>query len=1168
MEQNVLNNVIQELGEALAPLRSVNTGSQVTAFFKKLGYELPIGSSFGQAPGALISKATAVVDGVTHIFEQTDDEAKLQAVIELIPKIAELVEQINQFAQNMQNAAAAPPAFFSNSQISELPRRLLDYLISIHIEKRYPGAYTVCSLIGLFDEIPKEANAAIFQPVYVERRIWWERVPLFLTRPGEIADTVYAWNDNFNATVFLTKLDKLLRLATVPGGLYNESPSIRAALDNTEANIKEIWMPLFQGGDTFEQYSQFGLILTQLDARPAESKKKGLALLPYFKGSSSLPFSLNEHFQIIFNATVNIDDGFGILLRPPFNLDALDRVFSTPGDVGEGSIRLTLRKRTNPDQEFIVFGERNGSRFALKGFETGIFALKKHADADLGFEFGINEAKIVIGTGQADGFLSTVLSGVRVEATFSLGVGITVKGGVTFRGGLALEIPVPAHIQLGPVEIRGLTIGIRPQFEGTPAIPITATSTLGLTLGPFAAVVENMGLAANFRFPEGGGNMGPADFSLDFKPPNGIGLSLDTPVVRGAGYILFDPENEQYAGAIELSIQGMIQVSAICVITTKFPDGTKGFSLLLIVSATFTPGIVLGMGFFLSGLGGMIGINRTINTEALRAGVRTGAIDNILFPENIIPNITRIISDIRTIFPAKQDQFMIGFMARITWGVPSLVIIDFGICVEFANPVRIAILGVLKIALPTEEAAIVLVKVSFVGIIDFEKGELSFDASLFGSRILTFTLQGDMAVRLSWGAEKNFILSIGGFHPAFSPPAGLTNMQRLGIVILPDNPRLALTTYFAVTSNTVQFGAKIELRASAAGFSIVGELGFDVLFQFSPFKFIARIYAMVEIKAGSMTLLSIKLDLQLEGPTPWIASGTGSFSILFFEISVSFRVQWGEERHDALPDIQVLPRLMQALTEDKNWSTETPNNRFDLISLRELKAPTGMLILQSFGALLVRQNILPLDIDINKFGENNPQDIKRAIISTVKISDEVVPTDDLRDAFAPANFRTMKDEDKLKAPSYSPEKSGIRVRETNEIKANYHINRPVEYEVITSDFDPDFDNRPRVLFELMIGERIKFNAEWFSALALNGAIGQSALSLENKVKKLKDESPQGVKLGSPVYQVVDTATLTAVGHAAFTGGTMAQADSVLADMLVSQPEFSGRYKVMNLAEIF
>jgi len=818
-------------------------------------------------------------------------------------------------------------------------------------------------------------------------------------------------------------------------------------------------------------------------------------------------------------------------------------------------MRLSLRKRT--PGETILIGSPNGSRISVGGLETTVFVTKRGNTADLGLELGVVALKVVIGTESADGFLGSVLSAVRLETTLDLAVALSTAGGVSFRGSANLEIPFPTHITLGPVEIQELRLGIRPESA---RIPVTAGATIKLALGHFTAVVENMGIEIAILIPQGN-QFGATSLRPGFKPPTGIGLSLETPVVRGAGYLLFDPANEQYAGALELSIRDTISVTAVALITTRFPDGSKGFSLLLIVSVTFTPGITLGMGFFLSGLGGMIGIHRTINVDALREGVRTNAITSILFPQNIIQNITRIINDIRAIFPPRRDQFMIGFMARITWGVPALITIDFGLIIEFASPTRIGILGVLKIVIPTEEAALIRIQVNFLGLIDFEKGELSFDASLYNSRILLFTLEGDMALRLSWGAEKAFLLSIGGFHPAFTPPARLklSNLKRITLNILSPNPKLVLTTYFALTSNTVQFGANADLKYGVSGFGIEGYLGFDVLFQFSPFEFVANIRAGVAVKAGGSTLMSIHLELELRGPTPWIANGRGSFSILFFDVSVSFTIRWGEEQQISLPDMQVLPRLLEALEQARNWKVELPANRFQLVSLRDLgNLPPDQLILQPLGALSIAQTILPLNTELDKFGNATPQDLLRASISGLRVGKEEVDRDDVTDSFAPAQFKNLSDDDKLRSPSFRREVSGVRLRASDQMVVNYAINRQVRYEVHVSDYDPEAE-KPYVLHKALRLDRMNFRADWFGQMIAGGAIGKTGLSQENAIKQ--SASQARFRIDDEQFTLVDTETLRPISQA-MTGGSLSQANDQLNRIVAERPDLFGKVRAV------
>ena len=102
-----------------------------------------------------------------------------------------------------------------------------------------------------------------------------------------------------------------------------------------------------------------------------------------------------------------------------------------------------------------------------------------------------------------------------------------------------------------------------------------------------------------------------------------------------------------------------------------------------------------------------------------------------------------------------------------------------------------------------------------IGIIDFDRGEISIDASIYDSVIAAFAITGDMALRLRWKDNPAFVVAVGGFHPGFTPPADFPSLNRLAISLATgDNPRLRLEAYFALTSNTVQFGAGFELATS------------------------------------------------------------------------------------------------------------------------------------------------------------------------------------------------------------------------------------------------------------------------------------------------------------------------------------------------------------------
>ena len=124
-----------------------------------------------------------------------------------------------------------------------------------------------------------------------------------------------------------------------------------------------------------------------------------------------------------------------------------------------------------------------------------------------------------------------------------------------------------------------------------------------------------------------------------FKPPTGVGLAIDAAIVRGGGFLSFDSDKGQYSGAmfLEFEMAEKISVKAIGLLTTRMPDGSKGYSLVVIIFAEgFTP-IQLGLGFALTGIGGLLAINRTFDEEALRAGLKNHTLDSVMFPQGSDP---------------------------------------------------------------------------------------------------------------------------------------------------------------------------------------------------------------------------------------------------------------------------------------------------------------------------------------------------------------------------------------------------------------------------------------------------------------------------------------------------------------------------------------------------
>lgn len=1149
--RDTLTLLAEEIGTVFEPLKeALESPEDFSGFMRKLGW------NFTQIPGPINDIKPAVATLVDLLLNQEFDSG---TVGELTTQIRTVINGIKDL--NSVTNGALPNTVDKTEFKNEFPEQLIQTLTVDYITGQKGKIGLILKTIGIIrvEDIPKAGKRF----AYTKKEIAWNDIGNFFNDPASVFTNAYKWGTpQFRDKYLMANLNDLgehLGL-TVRQELLH--PNMEAYLRENASNAESLnalalkWI-LFQ-----DQLPPFllslGIAMQSLPQAGAELP--GFAILPFANGALEEDFSLSEGVKLILELGFDVSAGLAMMVRPS-GIKIETGIINDSPQLPPSGLRFSagIQYENGDGEPTIVLGAPEGSRLEFKSIGAKVGgAIISNAKQEIFVETELKGGKLVIKLGGADGFLQSIMPEGGIEGNFDLTIGWSSENGIYFKGGGGLEIELPTHITLGPVELNGLQIGINPSSDG---IPINLSTSITANLGPFVAVIEKMGITANFDFAENdSGNLGPIDFGMGFKPPNGIGLSLDAGVVKGGGYLYFDFEKEEYAGALELAIQDTLVVTAIGVVTTRMPDGSKGFSLLLMISVQFSPGIALGFGFFLTGLGGLIGLNRTANVEALRLGVKSGTLDNILFPEDVVKNISKIISDIREIFPPKQDQFILGLMAQITWGVPKLITVEFGVLIEFTSPVRIAILGVLKCILPTEDQDLIRIQVAFLGIIDFDNKYLSFDASIFNSKILTFTLEGDMALRINWGDKPDFLMSVGGFHPSFKPEAslGVSNMKRLTLNLLSGNPRLTLTTYFAITSNTVQFGANIDFLFKVSKFKVIGYFGFDVLFQFSPFKFIANIRAGIEIKLGSTTLFSISLEFELQGPTPWIASGTASFKILFFTIKVKFKKTFGEKKNSTLPAVAVMPQVLEALNAQPNWISVIPKNRYSLVSVREDGELEGEIVLNPFGSLTVSQSVLPLGLDISKFGNFRPQDLSKLSVAEARIGSLSVPFTSVKDNFAPANFKEMEDNDKLKSPSFVKEDSGIKLTGTEELHMNYHINRPVQYEVITSDHEPESATPfTFIRFDQLLGA----NMDAFKLSAKGGAIAHAALSQENKLKQsIKKSKP--ISLVENEFKVVSAIDLTQIAGIDFAGGSKAQATDALRSFVKANPEMKDKVQMV------
>lgn len=946
--------------------------------------------------------------------------ADVLAVVTAAGQVLDKVRGVAALAGKVPGAPFEAPGFWD-----DLGRDLPPLLLARELAVESPVVHAVLLLAGILEY--RNVAAAPGRLPYRQAVLDWNGLGELIRDPsGQIAAR-YGWGGTLQHDRLLRTLEEALLALGLPVHRRPVAGPARRHFPGAPGDVAQLVIPLVEGAPADgSAYLRAALELTPVPGASAtDNVPTGLSLLPALAGAATadLPLGGTLHLEIAGGAAV--EGGLELLLYPGGA--------SVHADVPDAHVDVAVRLADRVTARRALIGSPDSHRIEVGAVWISVRGIgdlvSGRADGEVQLELGTEPSGVaaVLQFAEADGFLGSIFG--TEPQRLELGGSLTwsSKTGLRFSGNAGLLLTIPIEKQIGVVRLDTLVAGIEAGSDG--ARVLVAISG-GLSIGPMAAVVDQVGVALALRPVAPGapsGAAGDLDVAFAFKPPSGIGLSLDVGPVSGGGFVFFDPEREQYAGVLHLEFADTIAVTAIALLTTRMADGSKGFSLLVIVAASgFTP-IQLGMGFTLSGIGGLLGINRSVDLDVLRPGLRSGALDGILFPEDPVRNAPAIVHSLASIFPATRNHFVLGPMAILGWGTPNLVTLKLGLLLEAPSPTRLLLLGRLSVLLPTPKKALVQIQLDALGVLDFDKGELSLDATLFDSRILSFALTGDMAMRVGWGAEPQFLLSVGGFNPRYPVPGNFPALRRLALELSDsDNPRLRLEAYLAVTSNTLQFGARAELFVSAAGFTLDGRLGFDVLLSFSPFGFIVDIYAALTVRLKGAVLFSVTADLTLSGPTPWRACGTASFTLLMLSVTVAFDVQLGggDSPPPAIASTDVRALLADALADSRNWASELPAASPPLVALRD--PGTAGTRVHPLAVLTVRQRVVPLHRHITTYGTSLPSGEQQFDLSvTADDGAWLVDPTPVMEPFALSQFDRLTDDQKLGLPAFADLPAGL-----------------------------------------------------------------------------------------------------------------------------------------------
>lgn len=209
---------------------------------------------------------------------------------------------------------------------------------------------------------------------------------------------------------------------------------------------------------------------------------------------------------------------------------------------------------------------------------------------------------------------------------------------------------------------------------------------------------------------------------------------------------------------------------------------------------------------------------------------------------------------------------------------------------EFGHHLQFTVLGVAELTLPmppegpalSDDLKLVYLKMQMAAVLIPSEGYFGVAGSLTpDSYVLTKDchITGGFAYSMwydSPDAEKNgqFVMTAGGFHPAFKAPAYFPQVPRLGYVWqVSDMVSIKGQSYYALTSSCGMAGTSLELLFESGDIKAWFIAKADMLVTWHPLSFVAEVYIEIGVSVRLNLLfchktvsVSISAGLTLWGP--------------------------------------------------------------------------------------------------------------------------------------------------------------------------------------------------------------------------------------------------------------------------------------------------------------
>ena len=187
--------------------------------------------------------------------------------------------------------------------------------------------------------------------------------------------------------------------------------------------------------------------------------------------------------------------------------------------------------------------------------------------------------------------------------------------------------------------------------------------------------------------------------------PDAIGLHVKAGPINGGGYL--ERKVRTYGTGPDkveiVEFGGVIQLEILKVgVYTIGILSPEPFSMVLVMGIRFPTAIELSFGFTFNGVGGILAINRTVDTAKLIEGMKSHFIDKVLFPDDPVAEAPTILEKVAHVFPPAEGGFVVGPIIELGWGSQAKIVeAKIGVILALPDP-KIILLGSVRVRTPSK----------------------------------------------------------------------------------------------------------------------------------------------------------------------------------------------------------------------------------------------------------------------------------------------------------------------------------------------------------------------------------------------------------------------------------------------------------------------------------